>query len=181
MVTNLRVGLKIARLLMNKMNRGLYPALFAERQVILCDLIILRHVGIEVVLAVELGIAGNFAVEEEAGEDHPFANEEHHCGGNDRHDRKEEEKSLPVPGEIRGCPQRRGEEGREDHRKTDRKSPEPAASPRDRVGEIPGVDNGNDDDGESRVGEIEEGPCENLPAGRRCFMTGRRGCRKDRG
>jgi hypothetical protein len=119
--------------------------------------------------------------QEEAGEDHPFANEKHHCGSDDRHNRKEEEKSLPVPGEIRGCPQRRGEEGREDHRKTDRKSPEPAASPRDSVGEVAGVDNGDDNDGEGRVGEVEEGPCENLPAGCRCLMARRRGCGRSRG
>ena len=41
----------------------------AERQVVLRDLVALRQVGVEVVLAVELGEGGDLAVQRQAGQD----------------------------------------------------------------------------------------------------------------
>src|SRR5439155_13587637 len=49
--------------------RDLDPAFHAEREVVLRDLIPLRQVGVHVVLAVELRVRGNTAVEREAGGD----------------------------------------------------------------------------------------------------------------
>ena len=101
----------------------------------------------------------------ESGDDHPFPDEKEEGRRPDARQREQEEESLPVARIIGDSTERRGESGSTDHGERDGRPPEPALASGHVVGEIAGIDDGDNDDGEGGLCEIEKGPGEYAPAG----------------